>query len=68
MLEGHSAAVLACVQEKKDYLIDAVLERVVAIRESCGKYFGIAIDFMAEYISLWQKFQQRNSKNLTRCL
>ena len=25
--------------------IDAVLERVAAIRESCGKFFGIAIDF-----------------------
>ena len=25
--------------------IDFVLERVAAIRESCGKYFGIAIDF-----------------------
>lgn len=25
--------------------IDAVLERAAAIRESCGKYFGIAIDF-----------------------
>ena len=25
--------------------IDAVLERVAAIREQCGKYFGIAIDF-----------------------
>lgn len=25
--------------------IDAVLTRVAAIRESCGKYFGIAIDF-----------------------
>ena len=25
--------------------IDAVLERVAAIRESCGKYFGIAVDF-----------------------
>jgi galactonate dehydratase len=25
--------------------IDAVLERVASIRESCGKYFGIAIDF-----------------------
>ena len=25
--------------------IDKVLERVAAIRESCGKYFGIAIDF-----------------------
>ena len=25
--------------------IDAVLARVAAIRESCGKYFGIAIDF-----------------------
>ena len=25
--------------------IDAVLERVAAVRESCGKYFGIAIDF-----------------------
>ena len=25
--------------------IDAVLERVAAVRETCGKYFGIAIDF-----------------------
>ena len=25
--------------------LDAVLERVAAIRESCGKHFGIAIDF-----------------------
>ena len=25
--------------------VDAVLERVAAIQESCGKYFGIAIDF-----------------------
>lgn len=25
--------------------IDAVLERVAAIRDACGKYFGIAIDF-----------------------
>ena len=25
--------------------IDAVLERVAAIRETCGKFFGIAIDF-----------------------
>lgn len=25
--------------------LDAVLERVAAIRETCGKYFGIAIDF-----------------------
>ena len=25
--------------------IDAVLERVAAIREACGKYFGIAVDF-----------------------
>ena len=25
--------------------VDAVLERVAAIRKSCGKYFGIAIDF-----------------------
>ena len=25
--------------------VDAVLERVASIRESCGKYFGIAIDF-----------------------
>ena len=25
--------------------VDAVLERVAAIRSSCGKYFGIAIDF-----------------------
>ncbi len=25
--------------------VDAVLERVASIREACGKYFGIAIDF-----------------------
>ncbi len=25
--------------------VDAVLERVAAIRETCGKYFGIAVDF-----------------------
>ncbi|TAH72748.1 MAG: galactonate dehydratase [Anaerolineaceae bacterium] len=25
--------------------VDSVLERVAAIREACGKYFGIAIDF-----------------------
>mgnify|MGYP002232640812 FL=1 len=25
--------------------IDAVLERVAAIREACGRYFGIAVDF-----------------------
>lgn len=25
--------------------VDVVLERVAAIRESCGKYFGIAVDF-----------------------
>ena len=25
--------------------VDAVLERVAAIREACGNYFGIAIDF-----------------------
>ena len=25
--------------------VDAVLERVAAIREACGKYFGIAIDY-----------------------
>ena len=25
--------------------VDQVLERVAAIRESCGKYFGIAVDF-----------------------
>lgn len=25
--------------------VDAVLERVAAIRKSCGKYFGIAVDF-----------------------
>ena len=25
--------------------IDAVLNRVGAIRDACGKYFGIAVDF-----------------------
>ena len=31
--------------------IDAVLERVAAIRESCGKYFGMDV-----FISRWQKY------------
>ena len=56
VLEGHAKTVLSCVEEMEDTTeelqmidsykkIDAVLERVAAIRESCGKYFGIAIDF-----------------------
>ena len=38
----QSECVTPAVTDKE---IDAVLERVAAIRESCGKYFGIAIDF-----------------------
>ena len=29
--------------------IDAALERVAAIREACGKHFGIAIDFHGRF-------------------
>lgn len=47
--EGFTAIKMNATEELQ-YLdsyekIDAVLERVEAIRESCGKYFGIAIDF-----------------------
>ncbi|MCL2060573.1 MAG: galactonate dehydratase [Oscillospiraceae bacterium] len=49
MAEGFSAVKMNGTEELQ-YIdshekIDAVLERVAAIRESCGKYFGIAIDF-----------------------
>ena len=47
--EGFSAIKMNATEELQivdSYeKIDAVLERVAAIRESCGKYFGIAIDF-----------------------
>lgn len=47
--EGFSAIKMNATEELQmvdSYQkIDAVLERVAAIRESCGKYFGIAIDF-----------------------
>lgn len=47
--EGFSAIKMNATSELQ-YLdsyekIDAVLERVASIREKCGKYFGIAIDF-----------------------
>ena len=49
MDEGFSAIKMNATEELQmidSYdKIDAVLERVSAIRESCGKYFGIAIDF-----------------------
>ena len=49
MEEGFSAIKMNATEELQmvdSYdKIDAVLERVAAIRESCGKYFGIAIDF-----------------------
>ena len=48
--------------------IDAVLERVAAIREQCGKYFGIAIDFHGRVHSQWRKSWRKNWKNLIRCL
>ena len=47
--EGFSAIKMNATEELQmvdSYeKIDAVLERVASIRESCGKYFGIAIDF-----------------------
>ena len=49
-LDAGFTAVKMNATEEQQYIdsydkIDAVLERVAAIRESCGKYFGIAIDF-----------------------
>jgi len=47
--EGFSAVKMNATEELQMIdtydKVDAVLERVAAIRESCGKYFGIAIDF-----------------------
>ncbi|MDF2592601.1 MAG: galactonate dehydratase [Clostridia bacterium] len=48
--EAGFSAVKMNATEELQYIdtyekIDAVLERVAAIRETCGKYFGIAIDF-----------------------
>ena len=49
MEEGFTAVKMNATEELQmidSYdKIDAVLERVAAIRESCGKHFGIAIDF-----------------------
>lgn len=49
MDEGFSAIKMNATEELQmidSYeKIDAVCERVAAIRETCGKYFGIAIDF-----------------------
>ena len=49
MDEGFSAIKMNATEELQMIdtydKVDAVLERVAAIRESCGKYFGIAIDF-----------------------
>ena len=47
--EGFSAIKMNATEELQMVdtydKIDAVLERVASIREACGKYFGIAIDF-----------------------
>ena len=47
--EGFSAVKMNATEELQMIdtydKVDAVLERVAAIREACGKYFGIAIDF-----------------------
>lgn len=48
--------------------IDAVLESVAAIRESCGKYFGIAIDFHGRVHKPMAKILAKNWKSSTRCL
>ena len=49
MREGFTAIKMNATEELQmidSYdKIDAVLERVAAIRDACGKYFGIAIDF-----------------------
>lgn len=49
MLSGFTAIKMNATEELQFIdtyeKIDAVLERVAAIREACGKYFGIAIDF-----------------------
>ena len=49
MQEGFSAIKMNATEELQfvdSYdKVDAVLERVASIREACGKYFGIAIDF-----------------------
>ena len=47
--EGFSAIKMNATEELQMVdtydKLDAVLERVASIREACGKYFGIAIDF-----------------------
>lgn len=47
--EGFSAIKMNATEELQMVdtyeKVDAVLERVASIREACGKYFGIAIDF-----------------------
>ena len=58
--------------------VDAVLERVAAIRESCGKYFGIAIDFhgrvdmrMDQHSgapSAWHWVNRENFDRLKECI
>ncbi len=49
MDEGFTAIKMNATEELQfidDYKkVDEVLERVAAIRQACGKYFGIAIDF-----------------------
>ncbi len=49
MDEGFTAIKMNATEELQfidDYKkVDEVLERVAAIRQNCGKYFGIAIDF-----------------------
>ena len=46
---GFTAVKMTATEEwqyiDSDEKVDQVLERVAAIRESCGKYFGIAVDF-----------------------
>ncbi len=42
--------------------IDAVLERVAPIRETCGKYFGIAIDFLGRVHKPMTKVSEKNGR------
>lgn len=48
-MEGFSAIKMNATEELQFIdtydKVDEVLERVASIRESCGKYFGIAVDF-----------------------
>ena len=47
--------------------IDNVLERVAAIRELAESILALPLISTGAYISLWQRFLQRSSRNLILC-